>query len=130
MTDQWGRTIDYLRVSVTDRCNLRCRYCMPRGVELCSHSDTLRYEELLRVCAAAAALGVTRFKITGGEPLVRRDCAAFLARLKALPGVENASVSFMTQKMLLVADDARFDEILQQVVRTAKKIEPDFEIEL
>ena len=44
MTDQWGRTIDYLRVSVTDRCNLRCRYCMPRGVELCSHSGTLRYE--------------------------------------------------------------------------------------
>ena len=81
MTDQWGRTIDYLRVSVTDRCNLRCRYCMPRGVELCSHSGTLRYEELLRVCAAAVALGVTRFKITGGEPLVRRDCAAFLARL-------------------------------------------------
>ena len=63
MTDQWGRTIDYLRVSVTDRCNLRCRYCMPRGVELCSHSDTLRYEELLRVCAVAVALGVTRFKI-------------------------------------------------------------------
>lgn len=77
MTDQWGRTIDYLRVSVTDRCNLRCRYCMPRGVELCSHSDTLRYEELLRVCAVAVALGVTRFKITGGEPLVRRTAPPF-----------------------------------------------------
>ena len=99
MTDQWGRTIDYLRVSVTDRCNLRCRYCMPRGVELCSHSDTLRYEELLRVCAAAVALGVTRFKITGGEPLVRRDCAAFLARLKALPGVEQ--VTLTTNALLL-----------------------------
>ncbi|WP_295339536.1 cation transporter [uncultured Subdoligranulum sp.] len=62
------------------------------------------------------------------------DCANCAAKIetavKALPGVENASVSFMTQKMLLVADDARFDEILQQVVRTAKKIEPDFEIEL
>lgn len=62
------------------------------------------------------------------------DCANCAAKVetavKALPGVENASVSFMTQKMLLVADDARFDEILQQVVRTAKKIEPDFEIEL
>ena len=99
MTDQWGRTIDYLRVSVTDRCNLRCRYCMPRGVELCSHSDTLRYEELLRVCAVAVALGVTRFKITGGEPLVRRDCAAFLARLKALPGVEQ--VTLTTNALLL-----------------------------
>lgn len=62
------------------------------------------------------------------------DCANCAAKIetavKALPGVENSSVSFMTQKMLLVADDARFDEILQQVVRTAKKIEPDFEIEL
>lgn len=62
------------------------------------------------------------------------DCANCAAKIetavKALPGVENASVSFMTQKMLLVADDALFDEILQQVVRTAKKIEPDFEIEL
>ena len=62
------------------------------------------------------------------------DCANCAAKIetavKGLPGVENASVSFMTQKMLLVADDARFDEILQQVVRTAKKIEPDFEIEL
>lgn len=62
------------------------------------------------------------------------DCANCAAKIetavKALPGVENASVSFMTQKMLLVADDAHFDEILQQVVRTAKKIEPDFEIEL
>lgn len=62
------------------------------------------------------------------------DCANCAAKIetavKALPGVENASVSFMTQKMLLVADDTRFDEILQQVVRTAKKIEPDFEIEL
>lgn len=62
------------------------------------------------------------------------DCANCAAKIetavKALPGVENASVSFITQKMLLVADDARFDEILQQVVRTAKKIEPDFEIEL
>lgn len=62
------------------------------------------------------------------------DCANCAAKIetavKALPGVENASVSFMTQKMLLVADDARFDEILQQAIRTAKKIEPDFEIEL
>lgn len=65
---------------------------------------------------------------------IEMDCANCAAKIetavKALPGVENASVSFMTQKMLLVADDARFDEILQQVVRTAKKIEPDFEIEL
>ena len=62
------------------------------------------------------------------------DCANCAAKIetavKALPGVENASVSFMTQKMLLVANDARFDEILQQAIRTAKKIEPDFEIEL
>ena len=64
------------------------------------------------------------------EAVAELPCAEARSALKALPGVENASVSFMTQKMLLVADDARFDEILQQVVRTAKKIEPDFEIEL
>ena len=99
MRDQWGRNINYLRVSVTERCNLRCRYCMPHGVPLCTHSDTLRYEELLRICAAASAIGITRFKITGGEPLVRQDCADFLARLKALPGVEQ--VTLTTNGLLL-----------------------------
>ena len=101
MLDSYGRDIDYLRVSVTDRCNLRCRYCMPNGIPLVRHSDVLRYEELLRLCRRFAALGITKFKITGGEPLVRKDCAAFAAALKALPGVEQVT---LTTNGVLLAD--------------------------
>lgn len=93
MMDQLGRTIDYLRVSLTDRCNLRCRYCMPNGVELTTHGDMLTYEELLLVCQTAAALGITKFKITGGEPLVRKGCVDFMARLKAAKGVEQVTLT-------------------------------------
>ncbi|MDD5557069.1 MAG: GTP 3',8-cyclase MoaA [bacterium] len=80
--DGHGRPIDYLRISVTDRCNLRCVYCMPPGgVPLVGHGDILRYEELLRVIGAARRLGFRRFRITGGEPLVRRGLLPFLHRL-------------------------------------------------
>ena len=81
MRDQFGRTIDYMRLSITDRCNLRCRYCMPGGVQPLPHGDILSYEELLQVAAAAVTLGITRFKVTGGEPLVRRGCVDFVRRL-------------------------------------------------
>ncbi|MCD8341559.1 MAG: GTP 3',8-cyclase MoaA [Clostridiales bacterium] len=99
MTDQYGRAIDYMRISVTDRCNLRCQYCMPDGVALTPHSEILTYEELLRVAAQAVALGVTKFKVTGGEPLVRKGCVDFVGRLKALPGVEQ--VTMTTNGLLL-----------------------------
>lgn len=82
MLDQYGRRIDYMRISVTDRCNLRCRYCMPEAVESVSHCDVLRYEEILRICRAAIEIGITKFKITGGEPLVREECTEFIAHLK------------------------------------------------
>ena len=71
MLDQYGRKIDYLRISVTDRCNLRCRYCMPEPIDAVQHDDILHYEEILRICRAAIELGITKFKVTGGEPLVR-----------------------------------------------------------
>lgn len=99
MLDQYGRRIDYMRVSVTDRCNLRCRYCMPDGIALTPHSEILTYEELLRIARQAAGLGVTKFKVTGGEPLARRGCADFVARLKAVPGV--AQVTMTTNGLLL-----------------------------
>ena len=99
MTDRFGRNIDYLRLSITDRCNLRCKYCMPEGVDLVEHRDLLRYEELLSVARAAVSLGITHFKVTGGEPLVRRGCLAFLKELKVLPGVE--TVSLTTNGVLL-----------------------------
>ena len=79
MLDQYGRRIDYLRISITDRCNLHCRYCMSSNVDLVHHEDILHYEEILRICRAAARLGITKFKVTGGEPQVLRrvqPCAA------------------------------------------------------
>ena len=89
MQDQYGRTIAYLRLSVTDRCNLRCRYCMPAaGVPTLSHGEVLRYEELLRVVAAACRLGIRKIRVTGGEPLVRRDILTLVQNLGALPGLD------------------------------------------
>jgi cyclic pyranopterin phosphate synthase len=99
MIDQYGRSIDYLRISITDRCNLRCQYCMPNGVAYTPHGQILTYEELLRIAAQGVALGITKFKVTGGEPLVRRGCVDFVARLKALPGVEQ--VTLTTNGLLL-----------------------------
>ena len=99
MLDQYGRKIDYLRISVTDRCNLRCRYCMPEPMAAVRHEDILRYEEILRICRAAAELGITKFKVTGGEPLVRAGCTEFIAALKKQPGTEQ--VTLTTNGMLL-----------------------------
>lgn len=100
MRDALGREISYMRLSVTDRCNLRCRYCMPaEGVPPTAHTDILRYEELLRVAQAAVSLGIDRFKVTGGEPLVRRGITDFIRTLKSLPGVKQ--VTLTTNGLLL-----------------------------
>ncbi len=100
MRDALGREINYMRLSVTDRCNLRCRYCMPiEGVPPAAHCDILRYEALLRVVQAAVSLGIDRFKVTGGEPLVRRGIVDFIRSLKALPGVRQ--VTLTTNGLLL-----------------------------
>ena len=99
MLDQYGRKIDYLRISVTDRCNLRCRYCMPEPMAAVRHDDILRYEEILRICRAATELGITKFKVTGGEPLVRAGCAEFIAALKTQPGTQQ--VTLTTNGLLL-----------------------------
>ena len=72
MFDAYGRNIHYLRLSVTDLCNLRCRYCMPDGVPKLAHEDILTYEEFLRLAALFAQCGIDTVRITGGEPLVRR----------------------------------------------------------
>ena len=72
--DSYGREINYMRISITDRCNLRCRYCMPDGAEWIPMKEILTYEEITEVCQEAVNLGITRFKITGGDPLVRRGC--------------------------------------------------------
>ena len=98
--DSHKRKLDYLRVSVTDRCNLRCVYCMPpEGVEWKPHGSMLTFEETLRLCGIMANLGIKKIKLTGGEPLVRRGLAGFLKNLRELPGIEN--VTLTTNALLL-----------------------------
>ncbi|MEW6522272.1 MAG: GTP 3',8-cyclase MoaA [Bacillota bacterium] len=94
MKDPCGRTIDYIRISITDRCNLRCMYCMPEtGVLPRAHHDVLRYEELERVVSCARDLGIGRVRVTGGEPLVRLGLPGFIRRIAALPGIEEVSMT-------------------------------------
>ncbi|HDY69896.1 MAG TPA: GTP 3',8-cyclase MoaA [Actinobacteria bacterium] len=86
--------IDYLRVSITDRCNFRCIYCMPpEGVHAKLHEQILSFEEIERFVFVATTMGVSRVRVTGGEPLVRKGCTGLLARLAALPGVEDLSLT-------------------------------------
>lgn len=93
MLDHLGRDIDYLRVSITDRCNLRCRYCMPDELPFIPHEEILRYEEIIRICTIAAGLGIRNLKITGGEPLVRKGCTQLMASLKVIPGIEHVTLT-------------------------------------
>ena len=102
LTDAFRRPITYLRISVTDRCNLRCVYCMPEaGLEWIPKAEILTFEEIERVVRAAAPLGVRSIRLTGGEPLVRRDLPDLVARLAAIEGVEDISLS---TNGLLLAD--------------------------
>lgn len=88
LIDSNGRRINYLRLSVTDRCNLRCRYCMPAGgVPKLLHDEMLSYEEMLRVAGESVALGIEKIRITGGEPLVRKGITGFLQRLAKIPAL-------------------------------------------
>ncbi|MDF2472533.1 MAG: cyclic pyranopterin phosphate synthase MoaA [Anaerocolumna sp.] len=101
MIDEYGRGIDYIRISVTDRCNLRCVYCMPKeGVDFLPHSKILTYEEIIRLCKCFAALGIHKVKITGGEPLVRKDLPYLIKQIKEIPGIENVTIT--TNGILLV----------------------------
>lgn len=93
MRDSFGRPIDYIRISVTDRCNLRCQYCMPKDVLDVGHDAIVRYEELLRFCRVATTLGITKFKITGGEPFVRKGLIPFLKELRCIEGVQSVTIT-------------------------------------
>lgn len=89
LIDSFGRKINYLRLSVTDRCNMRCRYCMPEdGVDKLAHQEVLSYEELDRIARAAVSLGIQKIRVTGGEPLVRKGIVPFLSGLSAIPGLK------------------------------------------
>ena len=93
MIDNYGRNINYMRISITDKCNLRCRYCMPKNVELTSMEELLTYEEIVSVCQQAVRIGINRFKVTGGEPLVRRNVDGLIAMIKENPEVEQVTLT-------------------------------------
>ena len=94
MTDQFGRSITYLRLSVTERCNLRCRYCMPEeGICKKSHTDMLTEEEMVQAVRDAASLGVTKLRITGGEPLVKKNIVSICENCAAVPGIREVCIT-------------------------------------
>ena len=108
MQDRFQRTIEYVRISVTDRCNLRCRYCMPeQGVRKMCHEDILRFDEILRIVRALAALGVRKVRLTGGEPLVRKGILDLIREIRRVQGIE--VISLTTNGVLLpeMAEDLR-----------------------
>jgi cyclic pyranopterin phosphate synthase len=105
LQDGFRRAINYMRISVTDRCNLRCVYCMPpEGVPWIPHPDILTFEEIERIVQATARVGMRKIRITGGEPLVRRDLVQLVGRLAAIPGIEDVS---MTTNAILMTQFAR-----------------------
>lgn len=94
MKDSYGRTIDYLRISVTDKCNLRCKYCMPEeGVPCVAHKDVLTLEEITRIAGVMAGMGLKKVRLTGGEPLVRKNITELLRQLHAIPGIEHLALT-------------------------------------
>ncbi|MDR0514280.1 MAG: GTP 3',8-cyclase MoaA [Coriobacteriaceae bacterium] len=94
MKDKHGRSIDYLRISLTDRCNLRCLYCMPEeGVEQLLHDEILRIEEIERIVGVAATMGITRVRLTGGEPLVRKGVVDLVRTIASIPGIERIAMT-------------------------------------
>lgn len=100
LTDRFGRRIEYLRLSVTDRCDLRCSYCMPEGFkDFEEPAHWLTFDEIERLLGAFARLGLKRVRITGGEPLLRRDLPALAARIARLPGIEDLSLSTNATQM-------------------------------
>ena len=115
MIDGYGRTIDYVRISVTDRCNLRCVYCMPEeGVSSISHEEILRFGEIERVCQILAENGIQKIKLTGGEPLVRRRLPELAAALKQIPGIKSLTITtngVLLEEMYDALADAGVDSV-------------------
>jgi len=94
LTDSFGRTMKYLRLSVTDRCNLRCFYCMPHeGIDFLPKDQLLTYEELLRLTSLLAETGISKVRITGGEPFIRKELIGFLEKLTAIHGISKVSIT-------------------------------------
>ncbi|MCW8854305.1 MAG: radical SAM protein, partial [Gammaproteobacteria bacterium] len=108
LIDQFGRSIDYVRLSVTDRCDLRCSYCMPKHFrDFHEPDDWLSFDEIERVISIFTRLGTRRVRITGGEPLVRKDLTQLATRLSALPMLEDLSLSTNATRMAKYATELK-----------------------
>ena len=125
LLDFHNRRISYLRISITDRCNLRCHYCMPKeGVSQFGQSEILRYEEILRLAALAVQKGITKIRITGGEPLVRKDAVQLIQQLSQLKGVQDLS---LTTNAILLEEfaSALFQAGLKRVNLSMDSLSPE-----
>ncbi len=106
--DVFGRTIDYLRISVTDRCNERCLYCMPEGYKgWAQRADHMTADEIVRAVEAATGLGFRKFRVTGGEPLIRKDILEILQRIWELPGTQTLGISTNATRLALLAREIK-----------------------
>jgi cyclic pyranopterin phosphate synthase len=125
LRDQFGRSIEYLRISVTDRCNFRCVYCMPAaGLEWLPKADILRYEEITAIVQQLAPLGLRRLRVTGGEPTIRPDLPELIRELRAVPGIEDIALSTNGVKLPAMAADLRAAG-LDRVNMSADSLRPE-----
>ena len=125
LKDQFGRSIEYLRISVTDRCNFRCVYCMPEsGLDWLPKADILSYEEITEVVRQLAPLGLRRLRITGGEPTIRPDLAKLIRMLRSVPEIEDIALSTNGVKLPEMSRDLRAAG-LDRVNMSADSLRPD-----
>ncbi len=125
LVDSFGRTINNLRISVTDRCNMRCTYCMPaEGMVFFDRADILTFEEILRFVRVGAGLGITDLRLTGGEPLVRRDLHILVRQLMAVDGIQDLS---LTTNGILLAEQAQalYDAGLRRINVSLDSLDPE-----
>src|SRR3989304_4172122 len=123
--DTYNRKIDYLRLSITDRCNLRCRYCMPEeGVAVKPHTNMMSYEEIITFSHLAAKAGITRIRLTGGEPLVRKGVVDLVSSLNAIKEIKEVSI---TTNGILLAQYAQdlFNAGLRRVNISIDSLDPE-----
>src|SRR5438477_2144782 len=124
LIDSFGRVHNNLRISVTDRCNLRCTYCMPEEVVFMDRSELLSFEEIARFVAVAAKLGVDKVRLTGGEPLMRRDLARLVRLLRDIEGIKDIG---LTTNGILLADQAQefYDAGLRRINISLDTLDPE-----
>ena len=127
MKDNYGRRIDYLRISLTDRCNLRCIYCMPEeGVPFKSHEDMLRIEEIADFARRAAQSGIRKVRLTGGEPLVRKGVVDLIREINEIPEIED--ISLTTNGILLPKMAADLRDAVKKLDEGMKGTMADYQI--